>query len=318
MSKMVLALVSGGMEKLTAGGIMLSGAIAQDMDVKVFLLLGGAYAFRKGTAENIREVGDFQNTKDQFLAGLQKANVPYWLDFYKKAKEMGKVTFYLCGTAGKIWGSDKLEDYVDIVDTVCGIGEYITAAEEADLNITLFTRAELVSKSGAVGDFQVKVRAGGEDISLHVGAIIVLTGFDVYEPRPGEFGYGASGILTLPEFKDLVESSAGSLEYGNRPIRAVSYIYCVGSRQGAGAGEQTPTAPGTAAMPPFTPRSSRPRRPRPSTSFISTGISGATASSNCSTRRPAARGRFSSASAMTIRRGSRAGTAGGGLRLRTC
>jgi peroxiredoxin family protein len=45
--------------------------------------------------------------------------------------------FYLCGTAGKIWGSDKLEDYVDIVDTVCGIGEYIAAAQEADLSVTL-------------------------------------------------------------------------------------------------------------------------------------------------------------------------------------
>jgi peroxiredoxin family protein len=136
MSKMVLALVSGGMEKLTAGGIMLSGGIAQDMEVKVFLLLGGAYAFRKGTAENMKEVGDFQHVKEQFLAGLQKANVPYWLDFYKKAKQMGKVTIYLCSTAGKIWGSDKLEDYV-LVDTVCGIGEYITAAQEADLSITL-------------------------------------------------------------------------------------------------------------------------------------------------------------------------------------
>jgi peroxiredoxin family protein len=136
-AKMVLALVSSGMEKLTAGGIMLSGAVAQDMDVKVFLLLGGAYAFRKGTAENMKEVGDFPKAKEEFLAGLGKANVPYWLDFYKKAKEMGKVTIYLCGTAGKIWGSDKLEDYVDIVDTVCGIGEYISSAEEADLSIVL-------------------------------------------------------------------------------------------------------------------------------------------------------------------------------------
>jgi len=136
MAKMVLALVSGGMEKLTAGGIILNGGVAQDMEIKVFLLLGGAYAFHKGTAENMREVGDFQHVKEQFLAGLQKANVPYWLDFYKKAKEMGKVTIYLCATAGKIWGSDKLEDYV-LVDTVCGIGEYVSSAAEADLSITL-------------------------------------------------------------------------------------------------------------------------------------------------------------------------------------
>jgi heterodisulfide reductase subunit A len=99
-------------------------------------------------------------------------------------------------------------------------------------NITLFTRAELAGKSGAVGDFQVKIRARGEDISLNVGAIIVLTGFDVYEPRPDEFGYGAAGVLTLPQFKELVESSAGGgLEYEGRPVRDISYIYCVGSRQ---------------------------------------------------------------------------------------
>ena len=136
MAKMVLALVSGGMEKLTAGGIILSGAVAQDMEVKVFLLLGGAYAFRKGTAENMKELGDFHHVKDEFISGLKKANVPYWLDFYKKAKEMGHVTFYLCGTAGKIWGTDKLEDYV-LVDKVCGIGEYISSAQEADLSIAL-------------------------------------------------------------------------------------------------------------------------------------------------------------------------------------
>ena len=135
--KMVLALVSGGMEKLTVGGIILSGAVAQDMEVEVFLLLGGAYAFRKGIAENMKEPGEAHYVKDEFLSGLEKAKVPYWLDFYKQAKEMGNVKFYLCGTAGKIWGSDKLEDYVDLVDEVCGIGEYVSSAEEADLSITL-------------------------------------------------------------------------------------------------------------------------------------------------------------------------------------
>jgi heterodisulfide reductase subunit A len=102
-------------------------------------------------------------------------------------------------------------------------------------NITLFTEAEVVSKSGAVGDFQVKVRVRGEDFSLNVGAIIVLTGFDVYEPRAGEFGYGAPGVLTLPQFKEMVESSSGPLEYQGRPVRDIAYVYCVGSRQKAGA-----------------------------------------------------------------------------------
>jgi heterodisulfide reductase subunit A len=116
-------------------------------------------------------------------------------------------------------------------EIVAGLLKRIKANE----NITLFTEAELVSKSGAVGDFQVKVRARGQDISLNVGVIIVLTGFEAYQPRAGEFGYGAPGVLTLPQFKELVESSAkGRLEYEGRPVRDISYIYCVGSRQKAG------------------------------------------------------------------------------------
>jgi len=48
MGKMVLGIASGNIEKLTAAGIILNGAVAQDMEVEVFLLLGGAYAFKKG------------------------------------------------------------------------------------------------------------------------------------------------------------------------------------------------------------------------------------------------------------------------------
>ena len=110
----------------------------------------------------------------------------------------------------------------------------LLAEVKARPNITLFTRAELADKSGAVGDFQIRIRVRGEEISLNVGAIIVLTGFDVYEPSPGEFGYGEPGVLTLPEFKDLLESSVDRLEYGARPVRDVCYVYCVGSRQAAG------------------------------------------------------------------------------------
>jgi len=134
--KMVLALVSSGAEKLTAGGIILSGAVAQDMEVKVFLLIGGAYAFRKEIADTHKKVGESHFTTEEFQEGLKKANVSHWLEFYKNAKEMGNVKFYLCGTAGKIWKSAEKEDFY-LVDEVCGIGEYISAVEEADFNIIL-------------------------------------------------------------------------------------------------------------------------------------------------------------------------------------
>ncbi len=97
-------------------------------------------------------------------------------------------------------------------------------------NITIYTNAELVEKAGTIGDFSVTLAVAGELISLNVGAIIVATGFDVYQPAAGEYGYGSDRVLTLPEFKQLLDGSEGPLEYQGRPVASIAYIYCVGDR----------------------------------------------------------------------------------------
>jgi heterodisulfide reductase subunit A len=38
-------------------------------------------------------------------------------------------------------------------------------------------------------------------------------------------------VITLPDFKQLLDSSDGPLKYGGRPVGTIVYIYCVGSRQ---------------------------------------------------------------------------------------
>jgi heterodisulfide reductase subunit A len=99
-------------------------------------------------------------------------------------------------------------------------------------NITIFTSAELIEKSGSIGDFTAVVQVKGQEkITLNVGSIIVSTGFDTYRPSQGEFGYGQPRVMTLPEFKELLDNSNGSLAYEGRTIRDIAYIYCVGSRQ---------------------------------------------------------------------------------------
>jgi len=102
-------------------------------------------------------------------------------------------------------------------------------------NITLFTGSQVVEREGTVGDFAVKIRLlDGNTTSLRVGAILVATGFDVYEPREGELGYGQEGVLRLPEFKELLARHQGELTFNGRRVRDVVYIYCVGSRQEGG------------------------------------------------------------------------------------
>lgn len=135
--KMVMALFSGSIDKLTAAGIVLSGAAADDMEVDIFVLLQGARAFKKEIAENTDQLAMAENPhlKEEFLESLKTLKVNPWLEFIREAKELTQVKVYICGLAGKIWGGEKLEDFVDVADDICGIGEYIEAAQEADVHL---------------------------------------------------------------------------------------------------------------------------------------------------------------------------------------
>lgn len=117
-------------------------------------------------------------------------------------------------------------------DEIAGLLEQIKIRRD----ITVYTGAELTGKSGSFGNYAVEItlhREGGDkQLSVDVGAIIVATGFDSYAPDEGEYGYGIDGVLTLPQFKELVDAApAGALTWSGRPVRSVAYVYCVGSRQ---------------------------------------------------------------------------------------
>ncbi len=95
--------------------------------------------------------------------------------------------------------------------------------------IVLYTQAELIEKSGSLGDFNLKINVKGEEVSLNVGAIVVTTGFTPYVPTHGESGWGADGVVDLLQFRQML--AEGKLEYHGKPLHDVAFIYCVGSRQ---------------------------------------------------------------------------------------
>ncbi|TSA28727.1 MAG: CoB--CoM heterodisulfide reductase iron-sulfur subunit A family protein [Bacteroidetes bacterium] len=69
-------------------------------------------------------------------------------------------------------------------------------------------------------------------IDLQVGSILLTTGFNPYEPKPGEFGYREiPSVITLQQFKRLLELSKGEFRFGGKKINRVAFIYCVGSRE---------------------------------------------------------------------------------------
>jgi len=135
--KMCMALFSGSLDKLTAAGVIMSGAVADDMDIDVYVLMQGARAFLKDVAENKDQLNMAENAeyKEQFIAACKDLNVKEWHQFFEEAKEIGNVKFHICGLAGKLWGGNKIEDFVEWADDIVGISEYITAAQNADVHL---------------------------------------------------------------------------------------------------------------------------------------------------------------------------------------
>ena len=119
------------------------------------------------------------------------------------------------------------------LELIAGLVEEIRKTD----SIVVLTNAELTSKSGSFGNYDAEITVHGEKpevIHAQVGSIVVTTGFDTYEPEVGEFGYGIEGVVTLPEFKAMIDESKGSITYKGKPVGTIAYIYCVGSRQPEG------------------------------------------------------------------------------------
>ena len=132
MSTMVIGLASGSAEKLLVASTLTGGAVALDMDVEIYLLLGGAYAFRKDVAGKGTYI-ERPELEEELRAGIVGAAVPDPIENLRKLHEDGNVRIHVCGTAGKIWGAGELGDFVDICDDIVGIAEYILRCEEAEV-----------------------------------------------------------------------------------------------------------------------------------------------------------------------------------------
>ena len=134
---MCLGLFSGSVDKLTAAGVILGGAAALDMKVDIYVLMQGARAFRKDIGDDPEKLNMAENPdlKEEFLQSLKNLKVKTWVEFFREAKEITDVKIHICGLAGKIWGGEKLEDFISLADDICGIGAYITSSQEADVNL---------------------------------------------------------------------------------------------------------------------------------------------------------------------------------------
>jgi heterodisulfide reductase subunit A len=90
---------------------------------------------------------------------------------------------------------------------------------------------------------QVVLENNPKNFNLKVGAIILATGFDPYQPKHGEYGFGElPGVVTLPQFIRILALNGNKdrLEWEGKTIRDIVFVHCVGSRQIEGIHEPQP------------------------------------------------------------------------------
>ena len=97
----------------------------------------------------------------------------------------------------------------------------------------------------AAGGRGIELDAGPIEMDIEVGAIVVATGFNHYEPYQGEYGYGQSPrVVTLPQLHRMLDPegpTGGDLKIEGRVPRAIAFIHCVGSRQIEGVDQPGPS-----------------------------------------------------------------------------
>lgn len=84
------------------------------------------------------------------------------------------------------------------------------------------------------GHGEIDLENKPETLKLNVGAIVVATGFDPYQPRQGEYSYGElPEVITLPQLIRYLalEGDSDQLVWNKHPVRDIVMIHCVGSRQ---------------------------------------------------------------------------------------
>jgi heterodisulfide reductase subunit A len=89
----------------------------------------------------------------------------------------------------------------------------------------------------------VDLERTSRSIEITVGAIVVATGFQPYEPRSGEYGYAEfPEVITLPQFIRAMAMTEESeeLTWNGHPVRQIAMVHCVGSRQMQGVHEPQP------------------------------------------------------------------------------
>lgn len=109
----------------------------------------------------------------------------------------------------------------------------LAASVTGNANVQVKYQAEVKALSGSAGNFEVQIEAGGAAESLTVGAVIVATGFQHFDPgRATQYYnyYSFPDVITLTDLEKMLKEHKVVRPSNGEAPKKIAFIQCVGSR----------------------------------------------------------------------------------------
>lgn len=109
----------------------------------------------------------------------------------------------------------------------------LAASVTSSARVEVKYNAEVKGMSGSAGNFNVEIEAGGVAESLNVGAVIVATGFQHFDPGRATQQYNYytfPDVVTLTDLEKMLKDHHVVRPSNGEAPKKIAFIQCVGSR----------------------------------------------------------------------------------------
>ncbi|MBF0153139.1 MAG: hydrogenase iron-sulfur subunit [Magnetococcales bacterium] len=108
----------------------------------------------------------------------------------------------------------------------------VIGAVQGNTKIKVLTNTTVKMTAGAPGLFDVTLNSQGKETTIRVGAIVVTTGYNLYDPgKLGHLGHGVSpDVITSLEFEAMAKAGKIVRKSDGQPAKRVAFSLCAGQR----------------------------------------------------------------------------------------
>jgi len=156
-------------------------------------------------------------------AAAEAAKAGYEVVLVEKEAQLG-------GWMSKLYKQAPLNHpYTDLEEV--DIADRIKAVEE-EANVTVYTGASMEKIEGAPCLYTAHIKQNGNVITERVGAIVVATGAEPYDPTNlTHLGFGQSeNVITNATLEELATKGTITRPSDGRPVKSAAFVLCAGSR----------------------------------------------------------------------------------------